>query len=442
MMVLTMAMVGEAVPKAEAGSAMGLLGMMSAIGTALGPTLGGVLIARFGWPAIFLINVPLGILTLLLAHNCLPHDRNEPKSGRVRFDAMGTFMFILTLAAYALAMTMSRDSFSLTSLILVLIAIVGASLFLLIESRAASPLIRLTMFRNPTLSAGFSMSILVTTVVMATLVVGPFYLAGALLLDAAQIGLVMSAGPVVAALAGAPAGRLADRFGAFRVSIAGLVGMLIGSTTLPLLPTGLGFPGYIAPLMFVTAGYALFQAANNTAVMTSSTAADRGVISGVLNLSRNLGLITGASMMGAVFAFGANTSNILTASPELVVAGMRITFVVAAGLIFVALAIAGAIKSHVGSPFSDEYHATISGYTKSESTGFAEQKKFGLPGFTDYPKEIHVPAGEYEVQVYCFWGLTNHRPKKTLVLQAGKTYIFQCEVPDGQALIHLNASSI
>lgn len=347
MMVLTMAMVGEAVPKAEAGSAMGLLGMMSAIGTALGPTLGGVLIARFGWPAIFLINVPLGILTLLLAHNCLPHDRNEPKSGRVRFDAMGTLMFVLTLAAYALAMTMSRDSFSLTSLILVLIAIVGAGLFLLIESRAASPLIRLTMFRNPTLSAGFSMSILVTTVVMATLVVGPFYLAGALLLDAAQIGLVMSAGPVVAALAGAPAGRLADRFGAFRVSIAGLVGMLIGSTTLPLLPTGLGIPGYIAPLMFVTAGYALFQAANNTAVMTSSTAADRGVISGVLNLSRNPGLITGASMMGAVFAFGANTSNILTASPKLVVAGMRITFVVAAGLIFVALAIAGVSQALV-----------------------------------------------------------------------------------------------
>lgn len=100
------------------------------------------------------------------------------------------------------------------------------------------------------------------------------------------------------------------------------------------------------------------------------------------------------------------------------------------------------IKSHVGSPFPDEYHATISGYTKSESTGFAEQKKFGLPGFTDYPKEIHVPAGEYEVQVYSFWGLTNHRPKKTLVLQAGKTYIFQCEVRDGQALIHVNAGSI
>jgi EmrB/QacA subfamily drug resistance transporter len=340
MMVLTMAMVGEAVPKAKAGSAMGLLGTMSAIGTTLGPTLGGVLIAGFGWPAIFLINVPLGILTFLLAYNYLPHDNKEPKVGRVRFDAMGTVMLVLTLAAYALAMTIGRSSFSSTSLVFLLAAIVGASLFLLVESRAASPLIPLALFRNPTLSAGFAMSILVTTVVMATLVVGPFYLAGALSLDAARVGLVMSAGPVVAALAGAPAGRLVDQFGAFRVSIVGLLGMLIGSITLPLLPTGLGVPGYIAPLVFVTAGYALFQAANNTAVMSDSTTANRGVISGLLNLSRNLGLITGASFMGAVFAFGADTTSILTAHPASVVAGMRITFAVAAGLIFVALAIA------------------------------------------------------------------------------------------------------
>ncbi len=349
MMVLTMAMVGDAVPKAKVGSAMGLLGTMSAIGTALGPTLGGVLIAGFGWPVIFFINVPLGILTFLLAYKYLPHARSEPKSGQVSFDAMGTLMLILTLAAYALAMTMGRDSFSLINLILLLTAIVGAGLFLLVESRAASPLIRLTIFQNPALSAGFAMSILVTTVVMATLVVGPFYLAGALSLDAARVGLVMSSGPIVAALAGAPAGRLVDKFGAFRVSITGLFGMLIGATTMPLLPTGFGIPGYIAPLVFVTAGYALFQAANNTAVMTGSTTVDRGVISGVLNLSRNLGLITGASLMGAVFAFGADSANILTAHPASVVVGMRITFAVAASLIFVALSIAAASQALVQS---------------------------------------------------------------------------------------------
>ena len=80
MMALTMALVGEIVPKAKSGSAMGLLGTMSAIGTALGPSLGGVLIAGLGWRAIFLVNVPLGLLTLVLAHRGLPADRREPKT--------------------------------------------------------------------------------------------------------------------------------------------------------------------------------------------------------------------------------------------------------------------------------------------------------------------------------------------------------------------------
>jgi MFS family permease len=72
MTALTMAMAADTVPKAETGRAMGLLGTMSAIGTALGPSLGGLLLATFSWRAIFLVNVPLGILTLLLAHRSLP----------------------------------------------------------------------------------------------------------------------------------------------------------------------------------------------------------------------------------------------------------------------------------------------------------------------------------------------------------------------------------
>ena len=340
MMALTMAFVGEAVPKAKTGSAMGLLGTMSAIGTALGPTLGGVLIAGFGWPAIFLINVPLGILTLLLAHRYLPIDRQGPKTDRPGFDTVGTLLLALTLAAYALAMTIGRGSFGPLNMALLLAAVFGVGLFVLAEARAASPLIRLAMFRNPLLSAGFAMSTLVTTVVMATLVVGPFYLSGALALDAARVGLVMSSGPIVAALTGVPAGRIVDRFGAHRMSIVGLIAMAVGSSILPMLPTRFGVPGYIAPLVVITAGYALFQAANNTAVMTNIRPDQRGVISGLLNLSRNLGLITGASVMGTVFALGSATTDIMTARPEAVATGMRITFAVAAALIVVALAIA------------------------------------------------------------------------------------------------------
>jgi hypothetical protein len=99
------------------------------------------------------------------------------------------------------------------------------------------------------------------------------------------------------------------------------------------------------------------------------------------------------------------------------------------------------IKGYLGTAFSGDHHATIIGYTKNESNRAGEQKRFGLPGFTDYPNEIHVLAGEYDVQVYCFKGLTSHRPRKTLALQAGKTYVLQCAVQDGQPFIHVNASS-
>jgi EmrB/QacA subfamily drug resistance transporter len=340
MMALTMAMVGEAVPKEKTGSVMGLLGTMSAIGTALGPTLGGVLIAGFGWPAIFLVNLPLGSLTFILAYRYLPIDRQGPKADRTGFDTMGTLWLALTLAAYALAMTMGRGSFGPINMALLFAAVFAGAGFMRVEMRAASPLIRLAMFRDPVLSAGFAMSTLVTTVVMATLVVGPFYLSGALQLDAARVGLVMSSGPIVAALTGVPAGRMVDRFGAHRMSIVGLIGMAVGACILPMLPTGFGVPGYIAPLVIITAGYALFQAANNTAVMTDIRPDQRGVISGLLNLSRNLGLITGASVMGAVFALGSATTNIMAARPEAVAAGMRFTFALAAVLIVVALAIA------------------------------------------------------------------------------------------------------
>jgi MFS family permease len=99
-------------------------------------------------------------------------------------------------------------------------------------------------------------------------------------------------------------------------------------------------PGYIAPLVLLTAGYALFQAANNTAVMTNIRPEQRGVISGLLTLSRNLGLITGASAMGAVFALASATADVTAAHSEPVATGMRITFAVAAVLIVIALAIA------------------------------------------------------------------------------------------------------
>lgn len=340
MMALTMAFVGETVPKARTGSAMGLLGTMSAMGTALGPSLGGFLIAALGWQTIFLVNVPLGVLAFVFTYRYLPVDRFVPTAARTNFDMMGTLLLALTLGAYAFAMTTGRGTFGPLNIVLLLITVLGIGLFVFAERRVTSPLLRLAMFRDPSLSASLIISTLVATVMMATLVVGPFYLSSALMLDTAFVGLVMSIGPAISALSGVLAGRIVDRFGAPSMIIVGLLAMAVGAIALSVLPAMFGIAGYIAAIAVLTPGYALFQAANNTAVMMDVQPNQRGVMSGLLNLSRNLGLITGASLMGAVFAFASAATDVTTASPEAVAAGMQITFAVAGILLVMALAIA------------------------------------------------------------------------------------------------------
>jgi len=339
MMALAMAFVGDTVAKAQTGRAMGLLGTMSAVGTALGPSLGGLLIAGLGWRAIFLVNVPLGLVALILAYRGLPADGRVTTMGRGGFDSVGTLLLALTLAAYALAMTIGRSSFGLLNIALLAATGLGVGFFLQAEAKVASPLIRLTMFHRPGLSAGLAMSIVVSTVMMATLVVGPFYLSHALGLDAAPVGITMSVGPVVSALSGVLAGRIVDRLGTRLMVIVGLVAMLAGSVALATVPVTFGVAGYIAAIVVLTPGYQLFQAANNSGVMMVADAGERGVVSGMLNLSRNLGLITGASVMGAVFAFASSAADIATASPDAVAGGMHITFGVATVLLAAALVI-------------------------------------------------------------------------------------------------------
>jgi MFS family permease len=339
MMALAVALVGAGAAKGKTGGAMGLLGTASAAGTALGPVLGGLLIAAFSWRALFLVNLPLGAAAFLLVLRVRADLRESPGAGG-RFDLAGTSLLAATLSAYALAMTLGRGSFGPLNIALLCTAGVGLGLFLALEARTASPLLPPALLRETGLSAGLGMNALVSTVMMATLVVGPFYLARGLGLGAAAVGLALAAGPLAAALAGLPAGRMADRLGAFPVITMGLASLGVGCAVLAVMPAAFGAAGYVAAMVVATIGYALFQAANTSAVMAQVRPEQRGLVSGLLSLSRNLGLVTGASAMGAVFALGSATGEMATAPPEAVAAGMRMTFAVATFLALSALGIA------------------------------------------------------------------------------------------------------
>ena len=322
MLALILTFVGDVVPKARTGSAMGLIGSMTAVGTALGPSLGGLLIAEAGWPSIFQVNLPLAALALLMAWRYLPADR--PGTRQPGFDHLGTIVFAAILGSFALAMTIQDGR---TALLLLAASGLGAILFVRLEARAPEPLLRISLFRKSSLGAGFLITTLVSAVVMATLVVGPFYLSGALSLTAAQIGLIMATGPLVAAFAGMPGGRLVDRFGAQIVTMGGLATMACGSCGLMLQSS---VTAYVGSLAMTTGGYALVQAATSTAVMAGLPNEERGLVSGLLQLSRNLGLVTGASLMGTVYALG-------SAAPGGPAAGMQLTFAFASALLALAM---------------------------------------------------------------------------------------------------------
>jgi hypothetical protein len=98
------------------------------------------------------------------------------------------------------------------------------------------------------------------------------------------------------------------------------------------------------------------------------------------------------------------------------------------------------IQSYHGSPVGEEYHATISGYSTKPETGPSVVKHFGLPGFTDYPREIQLNPGHYALELYCFKSLTKptFRPTLEISVKAGYAYTVKCDASEGKASVFVS----
>lgn len=323
MMALTVAAVSDAVPEGRAGSAMGLLGTVSAIGTAAGPSVGGLLIAGFGWPSVFVLMTVVGLLAAALIATQLSGDGGS-EGKRPGFDFAGASLLMLSVGAAALAATLTP--FSSWNAWLGGAAFVWFVSFVYVEQLARAPMIRLSLLGRAPIAAGLASIALVSAIVMTTLVVGPFYLTGVLGLDAAATGLVMSVGPTVAALVGVPAGRMVDRLGSNQGAKFGLLLLTVGTAAMTVLPSWMDVSGYVLSLVLITSGYGLVQAANNTAVVVGAAKDERGVLSALLALARNVGLVAGASVMGTLFAIGSGPKGQIAEGGQ---TGLQLVFVVA-----------------------------------------------------------------------------------------------------------------
>ncbi|MDN5413844.1 MAG: MFS transporter, partial [Lactococcus raffinolactis] len=219
LMTLAMALTRQTVSKSQLGRAMGMLGTISALGTALGPVLGGLLITLSGWQSIFGLQFILASIAIILAWVLLPNDCIRKQ--------------IPTLSSWQ---------------------------------------------PDQNITPNLLINLMVAAVMMTTLVIGPFYLSLGLSLNQMQVGLIMGIGPVVAILSGIPSGRLVDRWGSRYIVITGLIFLIIGSFMLAIVPKLMGLSGYIFPIIILTLGYQLFQAANNTMTLADVPKARQGVV--------------------------------------------------------------------------------------------------------------------------------------------------------------------
>ena len=338
---LGMAIVTQLAPPASRGRALGFIGGTVAMGLMLGPPLGGVIIGLAGWRAMFLLNVPIGLIAMAVVRRFMPG--LPPVRRGERFDVPGAVTASLTLGTYCLGMTMlQRHGLDdPEALFLLGLASVGLILFISLERRAKAPMLDLTLFANPMVSLALGMSVLVF-ITGASGFIMPFFLQTAQGRSVTEMGVIMMILPASMAITAPVSGSLADKYGPRLICLIGLIVLALGTLTVDT-----PWWGYLLRTMPVGLGIGIFQAPNNATIMGEMPAHRLGVGSGLANYARVFGQSTGLPLVGALFAFlvlakghGNLRADFTSAPPAVLAAGVAGVFRWLAGLLVVAILMA------------------------------------------------------------------------------------------------------
>jgi EmrB/QacA subfamily drug resistance transporter len=298
----TMAILADAFPPGKRGMAMGAQAILVSGGAATGPVLGGVRVTRLGWRSVFWVNVPLGLLALVLGARLLPdlasHRTGEP------VDWPGAALLVGGLTSLLLGLTRGPDwgwraPATLGCMALGLLVLAA---FLAWETRVEHPLIDLTLLEIPTFRAAQASGILATLSYAGLTFLLPFYWQGIRGLNAEEAGLMMMPLPLTFMVTSPVAGWLSDLVGSrapctLGMLVAGLSLGLLGRLT-PETP----LPQALGSFALFGLGLGLFMAPNNSAVMSSVPPQRRGVASGLLATVRYMGQSLGVAIGGTVLA--------------------------------------------------------------------------------------------------------------------------------------------
>jgi EmrB/QacA subfamily drug resistance transporter len=292
----------HAFPPSHRGRVLGWMAAAVYLGLASGPPLGGWLATVLDWRAVFLVNVPVGVVALALALRFVPGD--APSGRREPFDLAGAGVYVLGLVALLLALNQGH-AWGWASAPVLGLAAAGLLLLWLftgVERRAAAPMLDLGLFDRRAFSAPVLSAILHYMGISAAFFLVPFYLIQGRGLSPAEAGLILTAQPIVMAITASLAGAISDRFGSRRPATLGMVVVAAGLLLTSRLGDATPLAAVAVGLAVVGLGIGLFTTPNNAAVMAAVPAARRGVASGVLATARTLGVLLGVGMSGAIFS--------------------------------------------------------------------------------------------------------------------------------------------
>jgi len=323
------AIITAAFPHTERGRALGLIGTVVSIGSMVGPVLGGFLIEA-GWQSIFYINIPVGIFGTAYALKALRKD--DILKGQ-KFDIPGAAFMFISVTSLMLGITEGQElgwvSFEIIGLFILFA--VFLLLFLRVEASASQPMVDLSLFRNRTYLSSNLSSFFSFMAMFSVMFLTPFYMFEILGFDTKEVALAFISVPIVMALVSPLSGWIYDRTNSH---IPGSLGLALTSLALYLmgnLGRGSGFWEIVLLLSMVGVGMAMFQSPNNTMIMSSVPKSRLGIASGLLAMVRNLGMVTGTAVSGAVFNIILNSSQAAGATYETAfLAGFHYAFLVSA----------------------------------------------------------------------------------------------------------------
>jgi MFS family permease len=278
---------------------LGIYAAISAAGSALGPLLGGVLVERFGWPAVFWARAPIVLVALALSW-VIPA---AARGGSVRgFDGIGALLLVAWFSA--LLMVFAVDAGPLGPALplgLAMLAAIAFAAFVVRETRHPQPLIRLSLFRDPGFAIMNAASIAVNLVGFAVLLLVPYYLVRIAHLDAAAGGVLLACGAGGTVVGSWLAGRLAGRVRIGRLALAGVVlsvaGLWLVSMWTPATTLGI----VALSLLLQGVGVGLFQVAYADLVIATLPPQERGVAGSLTMVTRTIGIVGGATALSAAF---------------------------------------------------------------------------------------------------------------------------------------------